>query len=353
MALEMRVAIEAANLEVQPPPRTPGTEADRSGLLHSRLPRRGATLTSSIINLSNTIMGSGLLTLPSAFASSGLLYGVGLAVAAAGLNVLALHCLASAAKFPSVPANAGMGALAAAALPSCGGVLVNSAVVVYSAGVCIGYLIVTADSLVELTGDTRRHLYTLFAAALVTPLTLLRSLDALRFTSAAAIVSLVAITAVVVLFSASASWDACAGFDAGTVTCAHPAHDALPDAEPLTCPGRIEPLGRPLLPALHALGKFVLAFNCQQNMLPILSEMHRPTPPRAFAVAALSIVAALTVYIVTETRASNRHYAPQRSSHTPLQPTPLHPPPIRQSRPPRADDARCGEARRWWRAAGT
>ena len=45
------------------------------------------------------------------------------------------------------------------------------------------------------------------------------------------------------------------------------------------------------MPTVRALSKFVLAFGCQQNLLPIVSELREPTPPRVLlvCVAAISI----------------------------------------------------------------
>lgn len=67
-------------------------------LFPSARARGGATLAGSIFNLANTIMGSGLLTLPSAFASSGLVAGLLMAVVAAAFNIFTLHLLASMAR---------------------------------------------------------------------------------------------------------------------------------------------------------------------------------------------------------------------------------------------------------------
>lgn len=257
----------------------------------------GASAASSTFNLANTIMGSGLLTLPSAFADAGLLVGIVMAIVAAAFNVLSLHCLARAAKTRSVPARSSIGMVAEIALPGAGGVLIDVAVTAYGFGVCAAYLVVATDSLVDVTGFRTRWVWTLLSAVVVTPLTLLSSLDSLRFTSTLAIIALLTVAVVVVVYAAaSTELGACGGYYDGTVSC------IAPEAAPVAaCPGAVQAHGRSLTATLKALSKFVLAFGCQQNILPIISELRMATRVRVSAVICCAIALALSVYLVVAT----------------------------------------------------
>ena len=265
----------------------------RNGLI--RKPRKGASRLSSVFNLANTIMGSGLLTLPSAFATSGLAVGLFMAVAAAGLNVLTLHQLSYAATMRRVPPRASIGEVAEAALPHWGGLIIDLVVSAYSFGVCIGYLIVATDSLVEITGSAERHGWTLLALLLVAPLTLLRTMDSLKFTSIFAVLALLAVAVVILVFAGSAELDACAGFTAHTVGC----HGD--PAETRACPGGVRQGPAHPSGVVRALSKFVLAYGCQQNILPIVGELHQPSTARVLSVELCAIVLALVVYAAVAT----------------------------------------------------
>lgn len=256
----------------------------------------GASFISSVLNLANTIMGSGLLTLPSAFAGSGLLAGLCMAIVAGILNVVTLHCITAAAQMvPGVTSS--FGSLAEAAFPGFGGVLVDAIVALFGLGVCIGYLIVSTDVAVDVTGVDVRPLWTLLAMVLVAPLTMLKSMDSLRFTSSFAIAALLLTAVFIVAFSMLPSSTACQGFTTHTVTCNGAAHAA----QPLSCPGTITyGVGAPM-PSARALSKFVLAFGCQQNMFPILAELRRPTPLRTLGVSTCAIGMALVVYLAVAT----------------------------------------------------
>ena len=265
--------------------------------------RATASLTSAAFNLSNTIMGSGLLTLPSAFASAGLTIGLTMAVGAAFANVISLEALTRASKlvpsFRTTPVT--FHAVAEAALPGIGGAAIELGVAAYGIGVCIGYMIVATDSLVDVTGLTSRAPWTLLAALLVLPLTLLKSIDSLRFTSTLAILALVSVTVAIIAFAVGGDGlGTCDGFSDGTVVCRHPGSPGSPGATP-TCHGQVVVGPRPLLPTLRALSKFVLAFSCQQNLLPIVNELQSPSPARTFALNASAMSAALLVYLATAT----------------------------------------------------
>ena len=84
------ISLESGSNHSSEPRQLHSAEKDSAKLLPLHR-RGGASLSSSIFNLANTIMGSGLLTLPSAFSEAGLFVGLVMAVVAAALNVFTLH----------------------------------------------------------------------------------------------------------------------------------------------------------------------------------------------------------------------------------------------------------------------
>ena len=298
-----------ASVELEAPPTpTPARPSDgsRTAVVHSEFrhnllmpsPNKGASLIASTFNLANTIMGSGLLTLPSAFSTSGLGVGLVMAVAAAALNVLTLHQLSSAAAMRGVPPRATIGELAEVAMPGWGGLVIDLSISSYGLGVCTGYLIVFTDSLTDIIETQWRAPWTLLAVLLVTPLTLLRTLDALRYTSTMAIITILAAAIVIVTFATTPSLGACDGFEAHTVTChvSLAGLEAGGDPPRSPCPGEVRLATAQPSDILRALAKFVLAYGCQQNILPIVGELHRPSTARTFTVELCSIGLALLVY---------------------------------------------------------
>ena len=96
--------------------------ADSPSLLERGGVRSGgsASVASSVFNLANTIMGTGMLALPHAFATAGLASGLALCVVSAAANAFTNHLLTAAShriEGTSLPA------MAEAALPFWGGLV--------------------------------------------------------------------------------------------------------------------------------------------------------------------------------------------------------------------------------------
>ena len=297
--------------------------ADSPSLLERGGVRSGgsASVASSVFNLANTIMGTGMLALPHAFATAGLASGLALCVVSAAANAFTNHLLTAAShriEGTSLPA------MAEAALPFWGGLVMDVAILLNGLGVCASYMIVATDSFVEVTGVEVRQAWTMLALALVAPLTLLRKLDSLRFTSLLAIVAVALIAATIVAFAAAGSADLDGGSGAevasGAPPSAPPSPPPLLDAcaaydgphrpscstvacpsggctGPTACPGAVEAV-RSFSNFLKAFPTFVLAFGCQQNMLALAAELREPSPMRTGIVIGLGIGAALLVYVV-------------------------------------------------------
>ena len=104
-----------------------------------------ASISSCVYNLTNTIIGSGVLALPAAFATCGSALGSGLLLVFALFSAHGLHLLSLAAQI--VDGNtASFRAVASAAAPRFA-TFVDLAVIIKCFGVACSYLIVVGDSL--------------------------------------------------------------------------------------------------------------------------------------------------------------------------------------------------------------
>jgi amino acid permease len=243
----------------------------------------GASLSSSVVNMANTVMGVGLLALPRAFAHSGLVWGLLLTTFAAGLNIFTCHLIARCQDVVGRPCS--FRDLADRALPYFS-VVIDLSVLVLCLGTACSYLIVATNCFQFVAGTDIRWVWTLLALALVAPLSFLRSMDSLRFSSAAAIFILLFMTLVIVLFATHSPnaplIDACGS----------------PAAHNDSCPPGPVDATQPVLPTLSAFSSLSLAFSCQATAPIIGNEIVRPTTSRLLAVFAGAIGLAWTLYTI-------------------------------------------------------
>ena len=163
---------------------------DEEPFLHEVKPAKGASLSSCVLNLANTIMGTGILALPYALAGTGLVLGGVFLCVAAAAGVLSLTMLSESACTAGRPAS--FFSVCEAAFPRLS-ITVDLIVVVNGFFACLGFLIVADDSFSKLSNQPSRHVWTLLSLLVVTPLSLLRRLEALKFTSALSMLVLLAI----------------------------------------------------------------------------------------------------------------------------------------------------------------
>ena len=246
----------------------------------------GASVGSGVLNMSNTILGAGMLALPHALAQSGLLVGLLLLALFAALSLLGLHLLSAAADLAGRPSS--FYAVAEKAVPG-SGLLIDAAIAVKCFGVATAYLIIVGDAMpqaVEAFGATGllldRRTWTLGAAVLVSPLAYLKQIDALRHTSLLALLSVLFVTVLVLLFALRPG----AGFD----PCAGPRR---PPAAP--CRGAV-PLATSMGATLGALPTFVFSFTCHQNIISVTNELRAPTPRRGLVVIGTAVGLAFVQY---------------------------------------------------------
>ena len=111
-------------------------------------------MVAGVLNMSNTILGAGMLALPHALAQSGLLVGLLLLALFAALSLLGLHLLSAAADLAGRPSS--FYAVAEKAVPG-SGLLIDAAIAVKCFGVATAYLIIVGDAMpqaVEAFGAT-------------------------------------------------------------------------------------------------------------------------------------------------------------------------------------------------------
>jgi len=252
----------------------------------------GASLFSSILNMANTIMGTGLLALPRCISLAGLVPGLLLIVLSALINVGTNVFLSDAAAVGGHPAS--FNKLAVAAGGPALALVTDAAVVANALGAGISYAIVAADGLtlgmpLLLGAASPGHqAWVLVVAAIITPLSLLRSLDALRLTSLLAVLILGGISGLVLLYALPASGPA-----ADLDPC--PADET---ASPVSCPpGEVRLFTSPA-GVLAALPTLVMAYGCQMSTPTLWNEMERPTRPRMLALYASALGTAMLLYLL-------------------------------------------------------
>ena len=292
--------VQLEEIELGPPPKprdaTP-LRSTTSNSEHTDAPAEtggGASVASGLFNMSNTILGAGMLGLPHAFSECGLGVGLVLLLVFACLAVLGLHLLSSAADIAGRPAS--FYGVAEKALPG-SGMLIDVAIAIKCFGVATSYLIIVGDALpqaVEPFGASGalldRRVWTVGAAAAVAPLAFLRKIDALRHTSLVALVCIGFVTLLIVLFALRAgdALDPCGGAVGGGDVAGGEATATDADGGAMTtapCRGAVR-LQTTATATVHALPTFVFAYTCHQNIVSVTNEMacadapRRPAPPR-------------------------------------------------------------------------
>ena len=255
--------------------------AEEALLLNSDAPERQrvASFLSCVFNLTNTIVGSGMLGLPAAFSNAGSLLGCAFLVLFASTSAFGLHLLAAAARIVSAKAGgdapSSFRSVATAAAPRFA-VLIDGAVAVKCFGVATSYLIVVGDTMpvvmAKLGGfAANRSPWIVGAALLVAPLCYMPRLDGLKFASALSLGFVMFLTVMIVEYY----FEGGGGGDVGTTSLA--VFD-LDTAKTMTI--------------------FIFGYTCHQNIFAVVNEIKRPTPARLDAVVATSIGTACGIYLL-------------------------------------------------------
>jgi amino acid permease len=223
-----------------------------------------ASSLSCYTNLTNTIIGAGVLSLPYAVAYSGSVLGIVLVIISGIAQIFSLHVLSICAA--KVPAPSSFYSVTQASVPSLT-FLIDLAVAIQSFGVCSSYLIVMGDLMPDVMEDfgiggvwQRRHIWTFIGFCIVAPLSTLKKLDALKYTSGLCVLFVAFLTCMVLFFAIPGDG-------------LHPCDFEDDDRE---CRG-----DRPLLSVdnntFRVFSIFTNAFSCQ-SVSPSLPQPHHTTP---------------------------------------------------------------------------
>lgn len=261
-----------------------GTEKDLQEGFHVGF--QEATWTSSYINLLNTIVGSGMLGLPWAFAQTGWILGSLLLLCSAVSSSFSLHILSICAT--KTPQPSSFYSVTEATLPKLT-FLVDLAVFFQCFGVCISYLIVISGLMPQVLSGfgvhngfiTERVTWVIIGFCIVAPLACLKNLDALKYTSGFAMLFVVCLTVLITCYATGAlGLDPCEDFD------------ILDDG---VCEGEKSNVNFSL-ETFHSLSIFIFAFSCQPNIFAVVNELRKPSQQRFDSVINCSIATALFVY---------------------------------------------------------
>ncbi|KAI8889383.1 hypothetical protein K501DRAFT_238695 [Backusella circina FSU 941] len=235
-----------------------------------------ATIASTSINLSNTILGTGMLAMPAALASVGLIPGIMMIMYAGLTSALGLYFLARCAEKVG-GRNTSFASLSKLTWPRLG-VFFDIAIAVKCFGVAVSYLIIIGDlmpqvllsffnNVDELYMD-RRFWITIAMVTIVAPLSFLRRLDSLKYTSIVALVAVVYLVTIVVYHFIS------------------PNFPPAEEIEYFTFSTKV----------LGKLPVFIFAFTCHQNIFSVYNELRDNSEKSVLRVIGLSIGSAAFIY---------------------------------------------------------
>ncbi|TPX54955.1 hypothetical protein PhCBS80983_g05669 [Powellomyces hirtus] len=245
-------------------------------------PHPTGSLASSVINISNTILGSGMLAMPSALESIGLGFGIiliGLSGSAAAFGLLLLTEVAA-----KVGRTSSFNACSKITYPSAA-VWFDVAIAVKCFGVSVSYLVICGDLLPKVVAGfapgipadsmlRTKTLWVFMSLAIVSPLCFLRRLDSLRYTSAFALTAVVYLVFIVVSY-----------FFAGQME-GMPPRPSWDEIRWFQLDGSF----------FEHLPIFVFGFTCHQNIFSVYNELVDNTPARVKGVVLTSVGTAFSVY---------------------------------------------------------
>nr|XP_015206054.1 PREDICTED: probable sodium-coupled neutral amino acid transporter 6 isoform X1 [Lepisosteus oculatus] len=260
----------------------------------------GASFASSVFNLMNAIMGSGILGLAYAMASTGILGFCILLLLVASLASYSIHLLLKLCDQTAVTSYEDLGFRA---YQRPGKILVASAILIQNIGAMSTYMFIVRFELPAavasfLPGDHSwasgswyldgRILLLVAAVCIVLPLALLPKIGFLGYTSSLSFLFMVYFAVVIVV----KKW---------SVPC------PLPQNASLTLGHAQYPNSSDCIPKLfvissksaYAVPTMAFSFLCHTAVLPIYSELHRPTKRRMQNVANTGIALSFLIYLLS------------------------------------------------------
>jgi len=246
--------------------------------------RGGSSITSCTINMLNTILGTGLLALPTVYANAGYISGTLIVVFFGALSTFTNYMFVECALLIGRPTS--FATVANRALPGLS-VALDIAVIVNCIGTSISYIIVATDGLVHVFGGARQ-LWTVIAMAIAAPLAFLRNMDSLRLTSLLAVMCIAYITIVIVIYMV--------GKDAPDDSIIQPCPSS--GASKDSCPAGATPLFGSAIGHFSASASLGLAYGAIYATPPIFNEIATPTKGAMFQVGGVAFGIATLLYIL-------------------------------------------------------
>jgi len=252
------------------------------------------------MNLSNTILGAGLLGLPYAVSKTGLVWGFFLFFVCCALSATGLHLTAAVARrVPDCSYYKVSNVLGWTRLRF----LVDGAVAIKCFGVATSYLIVIGDLMPEamnyltknalnenlISSSTglilmnRQMWIIIFTVTFVLPTVMLKNLDSLKFTSFIALSCIAYVIVIIICYAFNPAMDPCI-------------HHGVPVEN---CRGEIY-WGYPgnILNFCSVVSIFVFGFTCHQNMFSITNELKTNTQHRLDRVVTCALFICIVTYIM-------------------------------------------------------
>ncbi|OBR08248.1 Transmembrane amino acid transporter [Colletotrichum higginsianum IMI 349063] len=241
-----------------------------------------ASMTSSVINLLNTIVGAGTLAMPSVVSHMGCMLGVLMIIWSGMTAAFGLYLQSRCARYLD-RGTSSFFAISKITYPNAA-IIFDTAIAIKCFGVGVSYMIIIGDLMPKVfvglfsgavatypyLGD-RNFWITAFMLVII-PLSFLKKLDSLKYTSIVALVSIGYLVILVIY---------------------HFATDRLKDMSEIRV---IEP--ESAVAFLSTLPVVVFAYTCHQNMFAILNEIKDNSPSSVIGVVGSSIGGAASIYIV-------------------------------------------------------
>lgn len=240
-----------------------------------------ASMSSSVINLLNTIVGAGTLAMPAALSHFGILLGTIVIIWSGFTSAFGLYLQSRCARYID-RGSSSFFALSQMTYPNAA-VIFDAAIAIKCFGVGVSYIIIIGDLMpgVVLGFDSRaedvpflmdRNFWITAFMFIIIPLSFLRRLDSLKYTSLIALVSIGYLIILVV-------------YHFGTDIV-----DNRGEVRVITWAGPLE--------ALTSLPVVIFAYTCHQNMFSILNEIQDNTPRSIVGVILSSIGSAASIYVL-------------------------------------------------------
>ncbi|KAJ2883738.1 hypothetical protein H4R27_002570 [Coemansia aciculifera] len=234
------------------------------------------TILSSTINLANTILGSGMLSMPNAMAALGLAFGSLVIVFSACASGMGLYLLSRCAR-RTPGRDSSFFAVSKLTYPKAA-VFFDAAIAIKCFGVSISYLIIFGDLMPEIASALgfsaqlllSRRFWITIAIVVLIPLAFQRRLDALKYTSFTALLAVVYLFIVVAMFFFT------------------PTRKPLPKGDIVLFKWSKE--------FFTHLPVFVFAFTCHQNIFSVYNELRDNSSKQVDSTIKLSIGSACAVY---------------------------------------------------------